>query len=164
MGLAARAEVTLFDEPYAGLDAVARQLFYDRLLADFAEFPRTVLLSTHLIDEAAALFEGVIVIDRGRVVLDAPADILRGIATRVSGPCLAVDALAAGRPVWERRQLGSQASVVMVGPLSPGDREQARSSGLDLTPLSLQQVVVQAAAGILAPAPQTDLETETASA
>ena len=51
IGLAARAEVTLFDEPYAGLDAVARQIFYDRLLADYADFPRTVLLSTHLIDE-----------------------------------------------------------------------------------------------------------------
>jgi len=166
IGLAARAELTLFDEPYAGLDAVARQVFYDRLLADFAEFPRTVLPSTHLIDEAAALFEGVIVIDRGRVVLDAAADELRGVATRVSGPCLAVDALAGGRPVWERRRLGSQASVVMVGPLSPGDREQARSSGLDLTPLSLQQLVVQAAgwpaAGV--PAPETGFETERTSA
>jgi len=81
IGLAARAEVTLFDEPYAGLDAVARQVFYDRLLADFAAFPRTVLLSTHLIDEAAALFENVVVIDRGRVALDAAADGLRGMAT-----------------------------------------------------------------------------------
>ena len=78
IGLAARAEVTLFDEPYAGLDPVARQLFYDRLLADYAEHPRTVLLSTHLIDEAAGLFERVIVIDRGRIVLDADADDLRG--------------------------------------------------------------------------------------
>ena len=51
VGLASRAELTLFDEPYLGLDAVARQLFYDRLLADFAEHPRTVVLSTHLIDE-----------------------------------------------------------------------------------------------------------------
>ncbi|MGE5135798.1 MAG: ABC transporter ATP-binding protein [Gemmatimonadota bacterium] len=164
IGLAARAEVTLFDEPYAGLDAVARQVFCDRLLADFAEFPRTVLLSTHLIDEAAALFEGVIVIDRGRVVLDAAADVLRGAAIRVSGPSLAVDALAAGRPVWERRRLGSQASVVMAGPLSPDEREQARSSGLDLTPLSLQQLVVQAAAGALAAAPETGFETERSSA
>jgi ABC-2 type transport system ATP-binding protein len=151
IGLAARAEVTLFDEPYAGLDAVARQRFYDRLLADFTEFPRTVLLSTHLIDEAAALFEGVIVLDRGRVVLDAAADVLRGVATRVSGPCLAVEALAEGRPVWERRRLGAQASLVMAGPLSRDDHEHARSSGLDLTPLSLQQIVVQAAAGVLAP-------------
>jgi ABC-2 type transport system ATP-binding protein len=158
VGLAARAEVTLFDEPYAGLDAVARQLFYDRLLADFAALPRTVLLSTHLIDEAAALFEGVIVIDRGRVVLDAAPDVLRGAATRVSGSCLAVDALAEGRTVWERRRLGSQASVVVAGPLSADDREQARSSGLDLTPLSLQQIVVQAAAGVFAPAAETGFE------
>ena len=71
IGLAARAEVTLFDEPYTGLDAVARQVFYDRLLAEYADFPRTVVLSTHLIDEAAALFENVVVIDQGRVVLDA---------------------------------------------------------------------------------------------
>ena len=147
IGLAARAEVTLFDEPYAGLDAVARRVFYDRLLADFAEFPRTVLMSTHLIDEAAALFEGVVVIDRGRVVLDAASDVLRGVATRVSGPCLAVEALTAGRSVWERRRLGSQSSVVMVGPLSAEDQQQARSSGLDLTPLSLQQIVMQAATG-----------------
>jgi len=81
IGLAARAELTLFDEPYAGLDAVARQLFYDRLLADFAEHPRTVVLSTHLIDEVADLLEHVVMLDRGRVVLDAPADDVRGTAT-----------------------------------------------------------------------------------
>ena len=147
IGLAARAEVTLFDEPYAGLDAVARQIFYDRLLADYADFPRTVLLSTHLIDEAAALFENVVVIDRGRVVLDTAADGLRGMVTTVSGPVLAVDSFTEGRPVWERRGLGSQASVVMVGQISPEDRERARSLGLDLTPLSLQQLVVHASGG-----------------
>src|SRR5262249_40772508 len=53
IGLASRAPLTLFDEPYLGLDAVARQLFYDRLLADYAEHPRTIVLSTHLIDEVA---------------------------------------------------------------------------------------------------------------
>ncbi len=74
IGLAARAEVTLFDEPYAGLDPVARQLFYDRLLADYAAHPRTIVLSTHLIDESAGLLERVVVIDRGRVMLDAAAD------------------------------------------------------------------------------------------
>jgi ABC-2 type transport system ATP-binding protein len=145
IGIAARAELTLFDEPYAGLDAVARQIFYDRLLADYAVHPRTVILSTHLIDEAAALFEGVVVIDRGKVVLDAAADGLRGVASTVSGPTLAVDAFVADRPVWERRRLGSQSSVVMVGTLTDSDRQKARSLGLDLVPLSLQQLVVRAA-------------------
>jgi ABC-2 type transport system ATP-binding protein len=55
IGLAARAELTLFVEPYAGLDAVARQLFHDRLLAEFAGHPRTIVLSIHLIDEVADL-------------------------------------------------------------------------------------------------------------
>ena len=98
IGLAARAELTLFDEPYAGLDAVARQLFYDRLLADFAEHPRTVVLSTHLIDEVADLLEHVVVLDRGRVVLDAPADDVRGTAMTVSGPVTAVEDLWRGGP------------------------------------------------------------------
>ena len=85
IGLAARAELTLFDEPYAGLDAVARQLFYDRLLAELAEHPRTVVLSTHLIDEVADLLEHVVMLDRGRVVLDRPANDVRGTAMTVSG-------------------------------------------------------------------------------
>src|ERR1700727_2572651 len=113
IGLAARAEVTLFDEPYAGLDAVARQLFYDRLLADYAEHPRTVLLSTHLIDEAAGLLERVVVIDRGQVVLDAAADELRGAATSVSGPAIAVAEFTAGRTVWDRRRIGAPEDSVV---------------------------------------------------
>ncbi|MGH3263309.1 MAG: ABC transporter ATP-binding protein, partial [Trebonia sp.] len=145
IGLAARADVTLFDEPYAGLDAVARQIFYDRLLADYAECPRTILLSTHLIDEAATLFENVVVIDRGRVVLSAAADGLRGVATTVSGPALAVGEFTNGRPVWNRRRLGSQASVIAVGELDDAAKARGRSLGLDLAPLTLQQLVVHAA-------------------
>ena len=61
--LAARAPLTFFDEPYLGLDAVARQIFYDRLLADYAEHPRTVVLSTHLIDEVGDLIERVLLLD-----------------------------------------------------------------------------------------------------
>jgi ABC-2 type transport system ATP-binding protein len=155
IGLAARAEVTLFDEPYAGLDAVARQLFYDRLLADYAEHPRTVLLSTHLIDEAAGLLERVVVIDRGQVVLDAAADELRGAATSVSGPAIAVAEFTAGRTVWDRRRIGSQESAVVAGALDNADHARARALRLHLEPLTLQQVVVHAAARPAAGQPET---------
>jgi ABC-2 type transport system ATP-binding protein len=114
IGLAARAEVTLFDEPYAGLDAAARQSFNDRLLADYTEHPRTVVLSTHLIDEVANLLERVVLIDHGRIVLDAAAaDEIRGSATRVRGSTAAVERFVAGRPTWDRRTIGSQTSVVV---------------------------------------------------
>ena len=145
IGLAARAEVTLFDEPYAGLDPVARQLFYDRLLADYAEHPRTVLLSTHLIDEAAGLFERVVVLDRGRIVLNTAADDLRGAATSVSGPAIGVAEFTAGRPVWNRRRIASQESAVVAGTLNETDRARAAALHLHLEPLTLQELVVHAA-------------------
>jgi hypothetical protein len=48
--------------------------------------------------------------------------------------------------VWDRRRAGSRVSVVVVGGLDEADRLRARSLQLDLTPLTLQQLVVQAAA------------------
>ena len=145
IGLAARAEVTLFDEPYAGLDPVSRQLFYDRLLADYAEHPRTVLLSTHLIDEAAGLFERVLVIDRARIALNTGADDLRGAATSVTGPAITVAEFTAGRPVWDRRRVASQESAVVAGALDETDRARAAALHLHLEPLTLQQLVVHVA-------------------
>jgi ABC-2 type transport system ATP-binding protein len=155
VGLAARADVTLFDEPYAGLDAVARQRFYDRLLADYAEHPRTVLLSTHLIDEVADLLEWVVVLDRGRVALDAAAEDARGRATTVSGPREAVEQFVAGRRVVDRRGIAGRASVVVTGKLSDADRDRARALHLSLEPLSLQQLLVQAAGGATEEAKET---------
>jgi len=144
IGLAARAELTLFDEPYAGLDAVARQLFYDRLLTDFAEHPRTIVLSTHLIDEVADLLEHVVMLDHGRVALDAPADEIRGTGMTVSGPAIAVEEFVAGRPVWHRQRIASRASAVVAGPLDATAQARARALHLSLEPLSLQQLLVHA--------------------
>ncbi|WP_037570376.1 ABC transporter ATP-binding protein [Phaeacidiphilus oryzae] len=145
IGLAARAELTLFDEPYSGLDAVARTFFYDQLLADYAAHPRCILLSTHLIDEAADLLERVLVLDRGRLVLDAPADDLRGSATAVSGPADGVERFVAGRTTLSRRAIGARASVVMAGRLDERDRELAGHLRLRLEPVTLQQLAVYAA-------------------
>jgi ABC-2 type transport system ATP-binding protein len=143
IGLAAHAEITLFDEPYLGLDAVARQIFYDRLLADYAEHPRTVLLSTHLIDEVANLLEHVIVIDRGRVVVDASADDLRSRAVTVSGRSGAVDEFVAHREVLKRHGVGSFTTATVAGPLDDVARARARDLNLDLGPVSLQEFVIQ---------------------
>jgi ABC-2 type transport system ATP-binding protein len=142
VGLASRAPLTFFDEPYLGLDAVARQTFYDRLLEDYAEHPRTVVLSTHLIDEVANLLEHVLIIDHGRLILDEDADVLRDSATTVVGPREKVDAFAAGREVLHRDGLGGLSSVTIAG-LSGEDRRAAVADGLELGPVSLQQLVVR---------------------
>jgi ABC-2 type transport system ATP-binding protein len=157
VGLASRAPLTFFDEPYLGLDAVARQIFYDRLLADYAEFPRTIVLSTHLIDEVANLLEHVIVIDQGRIILDAPADELRGRAAAIVGAKADVDAFVMRRDldVLHREELGGTASVLVDG-VDEIVRADALNSGLQLTPVSLQQLIVRRTGGALSQATDAD--------
>ncbi|CAN5320892.1 ABC transporter ATP-binding protein [soil metagenome] len=142
VGLASRAPLTFFDEPYLGLDAVARQLFYDRLLADFAEHPRTVVLSTHLIDEVSDLLEHVLVIDDGRIIIDRDADELRGSAANVVGTRAAVDAFVADREVLQVEGIGGLASATVAN-LDAAGRRAAASAGLELAPVSLQQLIVR---------------------
>jgi len=142
VGLASRAPLTFFDEPYLGLDAVARQIFYDRLLEDYAEHPRTIVLSTHLIDEVANLLEHVIVIDGGRIVVNSDAESLRGSAVTVSGPAAAVDAFAAGREALGTERIGGLATATLAS-ASAKDRADAAASGLELGPVSLQQLIIR---------------------
>ncbi|MEO5535219.1 MAG: ABC transporter ATP-binding protein [Pseudolysinimonas sp.] len=142
VGLASRAPLTFFDEPYLGLDAVARQLFYDRLLADYADHPRTVVLSTHLIDEVADLLEHVLLIDAGRIIVDAPTDELRGSVVNVVGGRDAVDRFTAGREVLHSDGIGGLVSAT-VSRLTDAERTAARDAGLELTAVSLQQLVVR---------------------
>lgn len=142
VGLASRAPITFFDEPYLGLDAVARQLFYDRLLEDYAEHPRTVILSTHLIDEVSNLLEHVLVIDAGRIIIDESAESLRGSATTIAGTRSAVEAFVTGHTVLHRESIGGLASAT-VESLGAVDRRAATEAGLELSPVSLQQLIVR---------------------
>ena len=143
IGLASRAEITFFDEPYLGLDAVARQIFYDRLLEDYAEHPRTIILSSHLIDEVSNLLERVIVIDQGRIIMDESTDAVRDRAANIVGDAAAVDAFVVGREVIHRESLGRVASVTVLGELSQADRIRLTEAGLDVAPVSLQQLIVR---------------------
>lgn len=142
LGLASRAPLTFFDEPYLGLDAVARQIFYDRLLADYAENPRTIVLSTHLIDEVADLLEHVILIDRGRIVTDADADELRDSAVTVAGPAGEVDSFLGVRTELRRESLGGSTRVTVHSNSYAEDVAHAKALGLSVEPVSLQQLMV----------------------
>ncbi|HEY9294021.1 MAG TPA: ABC transporter ATP-binding protein [Microlunatus sp.] len=143
IGLASRAELTFFDEPYLGLDAVARQIFYDRLLADYSEFPRTIVLSSHLIDEVANLLEHVIVLDHGQVLMDSDTDEVRGSAFTVVGQRALVEDFIAGREVIHRDAFTAFASVTVQGALSDRERREAQELGLEIAPVSLQQLIVR---------------------
>lgn len=68
IALASKAEFTILDEPVAGLDVVAREQFYRLLLDEYNETGRTFVISTHIIEEAADLFEEVIIVNDGKII------------------------------------------------------------------------------------------------
>lgn len=139
LGLASRSPITFFDEPYLGLDATARAIFYDELLRDYAEHPRTIVLSTHLIDEMDRLLERVIVIDQGKIVRHDDVDAMRGSAFQVAGKASEVDAFITGRPVLSRRQIGGLATAVINE--APTAEHRGAAGGLELSAVSLQDLV-----------------------
>ena len=143
IGLASRAEITFFDEPYLGLDAVARQIFYDRLVEDYAAHPRTVILSSHLIDEVSNLIERVLVIDRGRILMDETTDAVRDRASTIVGESEAVEGFVGRREVIHRETLGRVSAVTVLGGLSTHDRSRLGALGLEVAPVSLQQLIVR---------------------
>ena len=150
VGLASRAPLTMFDEAYLGLDAPSRYLFYDELLADYAVHPRTVVISSHLIEGVDRLFERVLILDGGRVLADDDADALRSRGLSVTGPADAVDAFTAHRTVLGRRTLGRtvEATVLDDPTGSDGDADRrARELGLDLGPVPLQDLFVHLTRG-----------------
>ncbi|GHO47969.1 ABC transporter ATP-binding protein [Ktedonospora formicarum] len=142
VGLASRAPLTLFDEPYLGLDPVARSIFYDRLIEDYAEYPRTIVLSTHLIDEVSRLLEHVLVIDQGRLIIDEETDALREQAFTLVGSASKIDTFTADKQTLGRKSFGSLAEVTILGHLDASERRNAEALGLELAPVSLQQLVV----------------------
>ena len=142
LGLAARASLTILDEVYLGMDAAARSAFYRELLADYLAHPRTVILSTHLIEEAADLFEDVVILDRGRLLLHEEADVLRGRGVTVTGPAAAVDAFVAGRTVLGEQSLGGVRAATVYGRPDAGDTRRAEEAGLTLGPVGIQELFV----------------------
>lgn len=142
IGIASRADVTFFDEPYMGLDAVARQLFYDRLLSDYAQHPRTIVLSSHLIDEIAHLIENVVLIDRGQIMLDEPVDSLRGRAVTLIGNAETVRELTDFRQVLHSESLGRMDKTTVLGALEDHEQRRAHARGVEVLPVSLQQLIV----------------------
>ena len=141
LGLASRSPLTLLDEPYLGLDVTARVLFHRTLLRDVVEHPRTILLSTHLIEESEALFDRVVILERGQVRVDNAAEEIAELAVIVSGMADAVTALTARYPVLSRHATGGLASATVRGPLDEATLNEARRLGIRFAPASLQELV-----------------------
>jgi ABC-2 type transport system ATP-binding protein len=104
--MAIDARLLVLDEPTLGLDIIARRGFYDALVNDYMDETRTIVITTHQVEEVENLLTDVLFIDKGRIVLDCSVE---DIGARYATVEVADDRVAAAReqrPFYERRALG----------------------------------------------------------
>ena len=85
IGFAARCPLTIYDEPTTGMDAAVRKDFYRALLKDYLAFPRTILLSSHHLEEIEDLLEDVLIIHNQHAFLHTPISDLKESVIGVKG-------------------------------------------------------------------------------
>jgi ABC-2 type transport system ATP-binding protein len=104
--MAIDAKLLVLDEPTLGLDILARRAFYDALVNDYMDETRTILITTHQVEEVENLLTDVLFIDKGRIVLDSSLDDIAVRYAAVEVGADRIDAARAEKPFHERRMLG----------------------------------------------------------
>jgi len=139
IALASNAPIILLDEPVLGLDANHRELFYKELIENYSDHPRTVIISTHLIEEVADIIERVVIIKKGEVLLDDEVEKVVSQGYTVSGAAGAVDAYIVGKNVLGCDTLGGLKSAYLMGSYNKTDIP----NGLEVSALDLQKLFIQ---------------------
>ncbi|MGL5693826.1 MAG: ATP-binding cassette domain-containing protein, partial [Peptostreptococcaceae bacterium] len=85
IGICSNAPITIFDEPTIGLDAVNRQEFYNILLETYNHKNRTIIISTHQINEIEEILEKVVIIKDGKIEVDSYVDEVKEKSYYISG-------------------------------------------------------------------------------
>jgi ABC-2 type transport system ATP-binding protein len=122
--MAVDARLLVLDEPTLGLDILYRKQFYDALLNDYFDQSRTILVTTHQVEEIQDVLTDVVFINRGRIVFNSS---MEQFESRYLEVVVRPDRLAAARalrPIHERQLLGR--SVLLV---EGADREQLAALG-----------------------------------
>jgi ABC-2 type transport system ATP-binding protein len=139
IGLASRAPLTIFDEPVLGLDVLMRERFYKLLMEDYAEHPRTILISTHLIDEIAKVVERIYIIENGTLLLHDDVDHIRTNSHLLTGNVEAIEKFTQGRRVIYKESYGRGTLVALYDSIGETEHAQASKLGITIDGLPLQK-------------------------
>jgi ABC-2 type transport system ATP-binding protein len=127
--MAIDARLLVLDEPTLGLDILYRKQFYDSLLNDYFDRGRTILVTTHQVDEIEHVLTDVMFIDRGRIVFDCSMEQMESRYLEVTVNPEQVAAARELKPIHERQVFGR--SIMLFDRIA---REQLAELGEVRTP------------------------------
>ena len=106
--MAVDAKLLVLDEPTLGLDPIFRKEFYGNLLNDYFDGERTILITTHQVEEIEYLLTDIMFINDGRMLLDESMEALPASYVELTVSAENADAARAFRPFYERDVFGKK--------------------------------------------------------
>jgi len=140
--LASNADIVLFDEPVLGLDANHRDMFYRELISSYSESPKTIIISTHLIEEVASVIEEAIIIKEGKLILKQSVEELLSGAYIVSGEASRVDKYIQGKKCVGIETIGSFKSATVLEAVNNRDEALSEELKLEFARAELQKLFI----------------------
>ncbi len=104
--MAIDARLLVLDEPTLGLDILYRKQFYDSLLNDYFDRSRTIVVTTHQVEEVQHVLTDLMFMDRGRIVFNCAMEEVESRYVELSVRPEQLDAARALRPIHERQAIG----------------------------------------------------------
>jgi ABC-2 type transport system ATP-binding protein len=141
--MAIDARLLVLDEPTLGLDVVYRKLFYQTLLNDYFDHTRTILVTTHQVEEIEHILTDVVFIERGVIVLAESLDAVAQHYFEVAVPAAKLEQAKALDPIAERHEVGQHVFVY-----ETGTTEQLAALGEVRTPRLADLFVAKVAGGV----------------
>ena len=132
--MAIDARLLVLDEPTLGLDILFRKQFYDSLLNDYFDRSRTIVVTTHQVEELQHILTDLMFIDRGRIVLSCSMEEFESRYTEVTVNPDQVAAARALKPIYEHQVFGRSILIFDRGINPKIDRQQLATIGEARTP------------------------------
>ncbi|NLP52868.1 ABC transporter ATP-binding protein [Bacillus sp. RO1] len=143
VGLASKCSLTLFDEPTTGMDASVRKDFYRALLKDYIANPRSIIISSHHLEEMEDLLEDILLMKNGRKLLHVSVSELKEYAIGVKGSAHALTEWLVDKEVLYKKEIGaSMIYVVIKNVYSEKIKQDANKLGFELIPVSSNDVCI----------------------
>lgn len=143
IGLAARCPLTIFDEPTTGMDAAVRKDFYRALLKDYLAYPRTIILSSHLLNEIDDLLEDILLIKNGEKFLHISVDEMKQYAIGLSGTEEIIAQSTVGKEILYKKTVGTNSCYVVVkNDYDEAGIEEASGNGIEMTAVDSEDICV----------------------
>ena len=143
IGIAEKKPILLLDEPDLGLDSISRYDLYSLISENYEMNPRTIIISSHLLDELARTTEKIIILDKGKVLYDTDINLIDETAYSVTAQTSVIDSCISGHNLIGRYDSGSISSAYFFD-----DMRNEMPPELKISQLSLQEFFIHAIKGV----------------